>query len=452
MSAYVFVGPTLRPDEVAAVSDFVCLPPVAQGDVYRIAQLSPEAIGIIDGFFSGAPSVWHKEILWALSEGIEVFGSASMGALRAAELHRFGMRGIGRIFEAFRDGVLEDDDEVAVVHGPAETGFVPLSEPMVNIRATLAEAEAQGVLSAASRGALEEHAKSLFFPQRNWPAVFAGGRRLGIAEGELALLHGWLPGGRIDQKREDALAMLAAMREAPARSDPHRPSFRFEWTHYWDAMFARGRIGGAADEPEAVSDRSIVEELRLEGEEVYGRVAARTLLRLLAGAEARRMGLEPSDQDKRAVLTRLRADLGLFNRAQLQSWLERNHLRPAMLERLIGEQSRFEALTEMMRTSLDGPLLDELRLNGAYERLAERARGKRRALAGLDPDTAPAENTVALRLWFFEQRLGRALPEDIETYSHGLGFASLADFDSALRRERIYLLRQSTESDPDNLR
>ena len=45
-----------------------------------------------------------------------------MGALRAAELHAFGMRGVGRIFEAFRDGELEDDDEVAVVHGPAEPG------------------------------------------------------------------------------------------------------------------------------------------------------------------------------------------------------------------------------------------------------------------------------------------------------------------------------------------
>ncbi|MCI0430396.1 MAG: hypothetical protein L0210_07635 [Rhodospirillales bacterium] len=452
MNGYVFVGPTLRPEEVAAVSDFVRLPPVAQGDVYRVAQLRPEAIGIIDGFFSGAPSVWHKEILWALSEGIEVFGSASMGALRAAELQGFGMRGIGRIFEAFRDGVLEDDDEVAVVHGPAETGFLPLSEPMVNIRATLAQAEAQGVLSATLRHALEEHAKSLFFPHRNWPALFAAGRALGIAEDQLAALHGWLPRGRIDQKREDALAMLASMGETPAKSDPPRPSFRFEWTHYWDAMFARGRVGSSTGGPEAVSDRSILEELRLEGDEAHGRAAARALLRLIAGAEARRRGLEPSNKAKRASLTRLRIELGLFSRAELQSWLERNHLNAASLERLIDEQCRLEALAETARTSLDGYLLDELRLGGAYERLARRARRKRQALAGLDLDAAPADNTVALRLWYFEKRLGRTLPEDIEVYSHELGFASLADFDSALRRERIYLLQQSTEDDPDNLR
>src|SRR5262249_17428765 len=221
---YVFVGPTLRKDEIAAVSDPVCLPPVAQGDVYRVAQHRPAAIGIIDGFFSGAPSVWHKEILWALSEGIPVFGSASRGALRAAELEAFGMRGVGRIFEAFRDGGLEDDAEVAVVHGPAEMGFIPASEPMVNIRATLAEAEHQGVLSEATRRVLEAHAKSLFYPHRSWPALLAGARALGRPD-KLAALSRWLPGGRVDQKREDALAMLAAMQDVSAQSDPPDPAF-----------------------------------------------------------------------------------------------------------------------------------------------------------------------------------------------------------------------------------
>src|SRR5262249_13383322 len=141
--------------------DAICLPPVAQGDVYRLVIQRPSAVGIIDGYFSGAPSVWHKEILWAMAEGIPVFGSASMGALRAAELQGLGMRGMGRIFEAFRDGLLEDDDEVGVVHGPAETGFVAASEPMVNIRASLARAESEGVVSASARRALEGFAKSL---------------------------------------------------------------------------------------------------------------------------------------------------------------------------------------------------------------------------------------------------------------------------------------------------
>src|SRR4029077_1266006 len=100
----------------------------------------PALIGVIDGYFERVPTVWHKEILWAMAEGIHVYGAASAGALRAAELAGFGMRGIGRVYEDFRDGVLQDDDEVAVLHGPAEVGYPPVTEAMVNIRATLAAA------------------------------------------------------------------------------------------------------------------------------------------------------------------------------------------------------------------------------------------------------------------------------------------------------------------------
>ena len=137
MTAVVFVGPTLTPNAVAESLEAEILPPVRQGDVYRVARKNPTAIGIIDGFFEGVPSVWHKEILWAIEQGIPVFGSASMGALRAAELADFGMIGVGRIFEDYYSGVLQDDDEVAVLHSPAELGFQSLSEPMVSIRATV---------------------------------------------------------------------------------------------------------------------------------------------------------------------------------------------------------------------------------------------------------------------------------------------------------------------------
>jgi hypothetical protein len=176
----VFTGPTLSPDEARNACDVLCLPPVAQGDVYRVTQRNPSAVGIIDGYFSGTPSVWHKEILYALSRAIPVFGSASMGALRAAELHDFGMQGVGRIFEAYRDGRLEDDDEVAVIHGPPETGFIPLSEAMVNIRATLAKAMAAKVISASAGAALEGCAKALFFPRRDWPVILDNGLSNGV--------------------------------------------------------------------------------------------------------------------------------------------------------------------------------------------------------------------------------------------------------------------------------
>ena len=116
MRAVIFAGPSLPPDARPDLGlNIDWLPPVRQGDLYRVALRRPAVIGVIDGYFEVTPTVWHKEILWAMTQGIHVFGAASIGALRAAELDVFGMKGIGRIYEDFRDGVLLDDDEVAVL-------------------------------------------------------------------------------------------------------------------------------------------------------------------------------------------------------------------------------------------------------------------------------------------------------------------------------------------------
>ncbi len=452
MSACVFVGPTLRCEDVVAVLDgAICLPPAAQGDVYRaVRRHRPRAIGVVDGFFCGAPSVWHKEILWALSEGVHVFGSASMGALRAAELHTFGMRGVGRIFEAFRDGELEDDDEVAVVHGPAEMGFIAASEPMVNIRATLARAEAVGQLSPTSRRSLEALGKSLFFPHRFWPTILDSASAHGVGQDEIAALRDWLPHGQVDQKREDALAMLRAMQDTLSRSEPFQPAFRFERTHFWDELVERTASAddaGIGNDESAVTPRAIVEELRLEGPEAYDRVKAGALVRWLAQVliPPKRQMAEPEAVRQRLV--RLRGEQGLYNRAALDAWLEGNNLDEPSLERLLGRAVRAEAVLTHSQPSLDGALIDELRLTGSYPALAKRARQKQDALVARGIDAlqgkAIADDAVALRAWFFAQRFGRPMPDDVAGFARELGFASLADFDSALRRERIYCSLQT---------
>src|SRR5271163_172248 len=115
MTIYIFTGPSLPPQTAFLEWDVPkYLPPAAQGDLYRVARRRPWGIGVIDGYFERTPSVWHREILWALSKGIHVYGSASMGALRAAELAVYGMVGVGAIFQDFASGVLQDDDEVTL--------------------------------------------------------------------------------------------------------------------------------------------------------------------------------------------------------------------------------------------------------------------------------------------------------------------------------------------------
>ena len=115
----VFLGPTLLLSEAQATLDATYLRPAGQGDVLLAAHaFRPRAMIIIDGEFEHRPAVRHKEILWAMVQGIVMIGAASMGALRAAELHDFGMIGIGTVYRWYRRFGLAPDDAVAVQSGP----------------------------------------------------------------------------------------------------------------------------------------------------------------------------------------------------------------------------------------------------------------------------------------------------------------------------------------------
>ena len=201
--------------------------------MYQATQSHPAIIGIIDGYFEVTPTVWHKEILWAMTQGIHVYGSASIGALRAAELAAFGMVGVGRVFTNYRDGILADDDEVAVMHAPEELGYPAVTEAMVNIRASLERAVADGVVAQALASRLAEIGKALFYKERSWEAMFQRAAAAGLPPGPLAELAAWLPSRQVDRKRGDALEMIAAIRaHLAAGVTPLTVVFRFQDTGY----------------------------------------------------------------------------------------------------------------------------------------------------------------------------------------------------------------------------
>ena len=237
--AVIFAGPSLPPAHRPPDPRLDWRPPVRQGELYRAALEKPAIIGVVDGYFEVTPTVWHKEILWAMAQGIHVYGSASIGALRAAELHPFGMIGVGRIYEAFRDGILTDDDEVAVLHGPEELGYPPVTEAMVNIRATLDTAVSDGILNPPLALRLTDIAKALFYKERSWDAI------LRLASPDLLPIPldafaARLPGQRVDQKRTDALEMVAAMRAHVAAGTPEQTlSYQFRDTGYHGAAVKR---------------------------------------------------------------------------------------------------------------------------------------------------------------------------------------------------------------------
>ena len=115
------------------------------------------------------------------------------------------MAGIGEVYRMYKSGELISDDEVALVFDP-ETGL-SLSEPLVNIRFTLREAERQGIISAQDHTALLAAAQSVFYPQRTYAKVVAAaGDTVALPVSERFLA--WVRVHAVDQKRKDAVAAL----------------------------------------------------------------------------------------------------------------------------------------------------------------------------------------------------------------------------------------------------
>jgi hypothetical protein len=231
MTAIVFVGPSLGPARKPPPPGVTLAPPAACGDIARAVQDGARAIGLIDGLFETTPAPWPQEILWSLSRGVPVIGAASMGALRAVECEAFGMIGVGRVFRAYRSGRIRADDEVAVLHGPREAGYVPVSEALINVRATLAEAERCGVLGARQHAQVLQAAQALFWKDRVWETILKRAIRAGLSERAARRLAAWIERNAIDMKRLDARLLLRRMPELLRQRPRQRTSF--VRTKYW---------------------------------------------------------------------------------------------------------------------------------------------------------------------------------------------------------------------------
>jgi hypothetical protein len=443
MTAWIFSGPSLRPADREGVPDLVWRPPVAQGDVLAAVEEGASILGIVDGYFEGEPAVLHKEILWAMDRGAVVLGAASMGALRAAELHVYGMRGVGRIFEAYRDERLVDDDDVALIHGPAEAGWAPVTEAMVNVGATLDAAVAAGVLTKHEADRIALAAKAIFYKERTWKLILEAAARAGAPPSET--FAAWLGTGAVDQKRSDAQELVRQMRALPGRRPaPDERSWIYEQTEIFD------RVASLVTGEAAVSDheKDVLGELRLEPA-LHAALRERALLHGLASREAERRGRRASDREQRAARAALAERHGLFSGAARRAWQERNAAGPADLDRLAGSDALLQGLASERPRGQAARLLDELRRQGHYPRLADRARDKRLAVerAGADGATPQdmAMTPAMLRLWFFEKRLGVAMPDDWQAWLASAGFAGVDDFHHSLLCEFVYLARRSED-------
>jgi hypothetical protein len=303
----VFLGPSLPAPEARRVAACRVLPPARAGDVLAVLPERPLAIALVDGVFDTTPSVWHHELALALDAGVAVFGGASMGALRAVELAPLGVVGVGTVFRWYRDGVVDDDAEVALLHGDAEHGFRPLTLPLVAVRAAAEAARRAGVLSARDARALVAAGRGIHYRERGWAAVLAAARLAAPAE---ARLRAFLPGAP-EPKAEDARACIRAAAEyARARRagapPPPSPLGGPPPSHVRRARLrhARSVVPGAGSVPSG----AVLAALARRPD--AGRLAAEGLRRALLAALARSSGLRVSaregDEALAAWLRRLR--------------------------------------------------------------------------------------------------------------------------------------------------
>ncbi|WP_369265247.1 TfuA-like protein [Streptomyces sp. R35] len=245
---HVYVGPTLHPDELLFSDPSVRrLPPVRHGDLFDHAIADTDTVVLIDGLYHQAAALRHKEILAALARGIRVLGAASIGALRAAELHRFGMRGVGGIFRRYLSGELTGDDEVAVGQAP-DGDRQALTWPLVNLRYVLDLAQQDGVVSAAMATVLLEEFRAVYYPQRTESAVRAICRShhataLTVWIGERRTVDPYFG----DLKRLDALkALRAALSGLEPALQARADALHWDTPYFrrWHAHFATEHVDG----------------------------------------------------------------------------------------------------------------------------------------------------------------------------------------------------------------
>jgi hypothetical protein len=371
----IFLGPSLPASEAQKILDAIYLPPARQSDIISAVGLyRPQVIGLIDGVFAQSLSVWHKEILYALERGILVYGASSMGALRAVETAGFGMVGLGRVYQMYASGELTDDDEVALVHGPAEAEYRNLSEPMVNLRMTFAHARDKGVIDAALCQQLTAIAKSIYFPERTFPNIFKAAAEK-VPPDVLTRVQEFVAKNYIDVKRQDAILLLETLRDLPEPLAQPESNFALTRSHLFDTLYNRDRA--VRHDDINIPLESIANYVALHMPD-FGDFNFHALNRALVVVLADLLQAQVSQADIEKEIQRFRLKYRLTESEAFIDWLGRNDLDKKEFDELMREVALCRRLQRwlLMRKYMEGSvkiLLDELRLQNRYDEWAEKA-------------------------------------------------------------------------------
>lgn len=423
----VFLGPSLTHEEARRIHpDAIVLPPAGMGDIISaVRRYQPHAIALIDGTFMQSMAPFHKEIVDALSQGIWVLGASSMGALRAVECAPYGMIPVGQVAAQYAAG-LEDDDEVALVHLDAEGDFRPVSEAMVNIRATLRAAEQAGILSPEEVEILARAQKRRHFPDRHRMAIaFDAGELLDLDSEREAALRRFVKEHYVNVKAEDAREAIAALRDLPPGPMPNPP--RAPQSKVYDATVARDVTVVADNGATATFDQ--IRRFSTLHDPDAGRTWATVRQRAALAALVAAAGVELDDDD----LARARADIASDFGVPIERLADEARaldMTLAELDAMLEEQAYVRRAEEWMKVGSSHPLLTAeylnlLRRTGRYRDARESAAFER----NIGMRTTHRTTSISLRnaLETFSRLSQFDVPEDIEAYVDEMAMGSRSE-------------------------
>ncbi len=211
----IFLGPSLSHEKARKVFDADYRPPAKKGDLLRLAaDPNVKMVGLVDGvFLQDYPPTPIEVYQLARKEGVVLGGAASLGALRAVELEKFGMIGVGKIFQLYKTGRVNADDEVAVTFA-SEGDYQLQSEAMIDIRYNLFLAHKKQVIGKKTKIALAKVAKEIYFPHRNYAHIIekAKSRHHALAD-EIDSFGSYIASNRKSLKEIDAMRLVEYLKE-----------------------------------------------------------------------------------------------------------------------------------------------------------------------------------------------------------------------------------------------
>jgi TfuA protein len=203
----IFLGPSLSREKARKILDADYRLPAKKGDLLQLILKEVDIVGLVDGYFlQDYPPTPIEVYNLVRKRNVKVFGSSSLGALRAVELGKYGMIGIGKIFRLFRDGILESDDEVAVTF----TDYTNYkSEALIDIRYNLFLAKRYKIIDNRTERSIRKVSKQTYFPYRTYEDILDKcNLKYPETNSQVESFRGYILNNKKSLKERDAVRLL----------------------------------------------------------------------------------------------------------------------------------------------------------------------------------------------------------------------------------------------------